>query len=213
MCGPSGAITPLKHFEVIFSGLSNRSPQRRRRRQSGRVHPRLGRRDSRGSDHADRNFAAKVAVQFFGEESTDRGVAPARFGPLDRVRQVALRFRRLQRIAGEIGDPQIRAGLKPLQALGAACRRQQPHHHVGLAGREPDFADEHVMDGRRPVALPLRLDHEIAAAGAGRQRREADTPLAGGVRDRAAALIGKADAHGFPGLRPSPDPDRQVASA
>ena len=73
--------------------------------------------------------------------------------------------------------------------------------HVGLAGGEPDFADEDVVDGEGGAAF----DGELLGLVAGCEFAEADAPSAIGDGSGGGGLIGDGDGDGVAGFGPAPD--------
>src|SRR5690606_34621643 len=73
--------------------------------------------------------------------------------------------------------------------------------HVGLAGGEPDFADDHVADGVGVGAL----NNEVATGGGGGQRGEVDAPAAVGAGGGGEGLAGEAHRDAFAGVGGAPD--------
>jgi hypothetical protein len=79
--------------------------------------------------------------------------------------------------------------------------------HVGLAGGEPDLADEEIGNGER---LAGGLDDEGMRA-AGRQGGQAHEPVAPGVALGAGLATGEGDAHAAERRGPAPDGEGLVA--
>ena len=80
------------------------------------------------------------------------------------------------------------------------------HAHVGLAGAEPDFAEEDVGDGEGVAGL----DGEGEGVG-GLEGVEFDAPFAGGVGGGGLGLAGDGDGDFFAGVGPTPDGDGRAA--
>ena len=113
---------------------------------------------------------------------------------------------RTRRLFLEVTDERkSRGGLLLLEVLSAIDR----HGHVGLAGAKPDVADQHVGDLRLPAVLAR--GREPAALRAGRERVEAERPLAGRIGFGGLLLAGEFDGYFLVGIRPAPDRHGLVA--
>ena len=81
------------------------------------------------------------------------------------------------------------------------------HGHVGLTGAEPDFADEHVLNGDRVGAL----DRQRTGGGAGGETGEGDLPGAVAGCGGSDGLAGEVDGDFLAGRGGAPDGDTDVA--
>ena len=118
------------------------------------------------------------------------GARPTR-ADLDVVRHAGLAGRRFVVHAGEIIFRRLRDG----------------EVHVGLAGSEPDLADQDVGERERRAwgGGSGGHDTERARFGAGGHRIESDAPAAAGIGRGRVGLAGEGDRDGFPGIGRSPD--------
>ena len=73
------------------------------------------------------------------------------------------------------------------------------HLHVGLAGSQPDFADQHIFHGQRVLALD-RQRHRVA----GGKLVQFDAPLPFRISGDRFALSRDADGDAFPRICPAP---------
>jgi len=83
------------------------------------------------------------------------------------------------------------------------------HRHVGLAGAEPDFADEDVLHFKLMTIL-ARHD-ECARFGGGLEGVELEHPLAVRVGGGGLGLAREGDGDGFTRIGPAPDGHRLLA--
>ena len=153
-----------------------------------------------GVDQADRD--ADLAMDFAAEEVERRaeGADVVWRASQPFALGLSLGRGRTRRLFFEVTDERKGRGcFLPFEILRAIDR----HGHVGLARAEPDVADQYVGD--LCLASVLARGREPAALRAGRERVEAERPLAGRIGFGGLLLAGEFDGYFLVGIRPAPD--------
>ena len=105
-----------------------------------------------------------------------------------------------------IGGCDLRLAVRGVPELPAAVDR---HFHVGLAARQPDFADQHILETDAGSAFLAGDDHGIRLH-TGLHRGEFGGPFAVVAGGGVGRVVSDRDLDGFSGSGGSADPDRPV---
>jgi hypothetical protein len=167
------------------------------------VDPGLGRNDVQKRHHPDRYLAPEMGVELRGKPVAHRREAGRRSLPVHAEitpRRVGVKPRSHAMHDSHVVTEQR---LRGREEFAARLGRRQAHHHVGLSGRKPHLAHEHIGDDDRVTRR--RIGHREIPP---RRRRDEwikrHFPEPGGVGHGPLRLPGKGNLDWTTGAGPSP---------